>query len=1225
MLLPRHNVRRPGPPKRTREPARAQRRRPFHPVLECLEDRVLPAVHWSADADGFWDDPANWTDDQQVHRVPGPSDDAVIDRFGSTPTVTIRHQVVIASLSCQESLVIDDASLRVDVGMTLDGTLYLGAADGSTSGILTFFGNTAPQSFGGTGTVVFGLSVSNAIVNSLSNNHPLTIESGLTFQVGFDGGSGTIGTPSLTTYTINEATVRASRPETTLTFTQVDNRGTVLADTGARLVFNGNNWVNYGTIRVTGARLETTDLNNDGLIEVTDSDTTLRSFNTQRFMTPADLGVIHRVGGTFTLFDATLDLQGGTLRLDGVTGPWLFQSATLRNGTLDISDPSYFDPTPGNLFLDAMTVRGTIDESQGGVINVKNGLAFFGTWLVGGAVSFWGTQTLSGGGRVVLGTGSGHFFGARNNETLTIAPGITVAGGDGTFGPSGTSVSTTVGQGTINTDVGTLRFPGSVSVNGMGGLGTGPAATIQVDRELLGDTRNADAWGLRGRLRFGGTGAVAPSTPQRLEVMSSDVGAVASGFSHNFAYGKLELASRYSVKLVDLADNAAGAGPEALYVGSLVVPSTATLDLNGLRVYALATEISGAILNGSVTLLADSGPLTLGTANPGLIATSGEVDEWTFTGYAGRTMTLVVNPGTSGSPPALQPPLQYAQVRVLDAAGNVVAQGGSTTSGQVVTLSNFSLAATGVYRVQIQATAAHPTSAGNYVIGLYDSTPDVARLEWNERSAGQIENSYSTDRWLFAAGARQGVQFDLLAGASGLRFKLTGPGGAAVFTDVTADTGLVVLPATGDYVLTAYAGAQGQNGDYTFRLLSVAPTDLALNAPFDGTLAGSGQYQIFRINIATPTPLLVTLDHSVDTEHTELYVSQGSVPLRSSQGLRAVGPGADQQILVPLASPGAWFVIVYAERIASPSPFRLLASAAPLLVSNSTPSQSAANTETVMAISGGGFVPGTTVGLVSGSGTTYAGTVDVQSNSALTARFAAGSVPAGVYSLRVARPDGAIVVRAGALTVAALGSPVLSTRVTSPLFLSYFGSREVVVEYSNLGTAAALAPVLVLSLEGPGFLTLDPKLAANSYATSVVPQGFSDTVQILASGAIPGLLLPGESARVPVYWGGMLQPWRSTAFHFRLAVSTADQTDPIDWPRFSAAVRPAHITPEAWTPVFANLQQQVGSTWGDYVRMLDENAAYLGALGRRVIDVRDLFAFELHQAEGLSPITQLVP
>ena len=65
-------------------------------------------------------------------------------------------------------------------------------------------------------------------------------------------------------------------------------------------------------------------------------------------------------------------------------------------------------------------------------------------------------------------------------------------------------------------------------------------------------------------------------------------------------------------------------------------------------------------------------------------------------------------------------------------------------------------------------------------------------------------------------------------------------------------------------------------------------------------------------------------------------------------------------------------------------------------------------------------------------------------------------------------------------------------------------------------------------------------------------------------------------------------------------------------------MRPGNMSAEAWEPVFANLAIQTGTTWGDYVRKLSENATYLQRLGEQVNDIRELLSFETMQASGLT-------
>lgn len=55
------------------------------PLLEILEERLAPAnVFWNVDANGFWDDPGNWS----TGAVPGAADDVYLDRPAGNFTIT---------------------------------------------------------------------------------------------------------------------------------------------------------------------------------------------------------------------------------------------------------------------------------------------------------------------------------------------------------------------------------------------------------------------------------------------------------------------------------------------------------------------------------------------------------------------------------------------------------------------------------------------------------------------------------------------------------------------------------------------------------------------------------------------------------------------------------------------------------------------------------------------------------------------------------------------------------------------------------------------------------------------------------------------------------------------------------------------------------------------------------------------------------------------------------
>src|SRR5262249_43445081 len=156
--------------------------------------------------------------------------------------------------------------------------------------------------------------------------------------------------------------------------------------------------------------------------------------------------------------------------------------------------------------------------------------------------------------------------------------------------------------------------------------------------------------------------------PQLLEVMSQDLGNTPSGLSHNFAYAALAVGTNTlptAVRLVDNAHNSAGTGPEALYVNTLVVTAGSTLDLNGHHLYARQAQVAGTVVNGSVTLLGDGGPLNLNSAAPGSISPAGDVDDWTFFARAGQVVTVTVHTGSGGMPAPVAPALNFAQLSLL--------------------------------------------------------------------------------------------------------------------------------------------------------------------------------------------------------------------------------------------------------------------------------------------------------------------------------------------------------------------------------------------------------------------------------------------------------------------------------------------------------------------------------------------------------------------------------
>ena len=189
------------------------------------------------------------------------------------------------------------------------------------------------------------------------------------------------------------------------------------------------------------------------------------------------------------------------------------------------------------------------------------------------------------------------------------------------------------------------------------------------------------------------------------------------------------------------------------------------------------------------------------------------------------------------------------------------------------------------------------------------------------------------DRWTFTAAANQQVRFDWVnASPASIAFKLTGPNGFTGFSGLTGDSGLITLPADGTYVLEASAGT-GPGGSYAFRLVETSQTDLTLGTAYTGTLVGSGQAQLFRVNVPAGQQLRVVLDDSAGSNRNELYAQFGAPPTRADFQFRAAAASADQQLFVPSAAPGTWYVLLYSEAVPAPGTFTLTATAGDIFLS----------------------------------------------------------------------------------------------------------------------------------------------------------------------------------------------------------------------------------------------------------------------------------------------------
>ena len=671
---------------------------------------------------------------------------------------------------------------------------------------------------------------------------------------------------------------------------------------GAGISFNGGRFTNRGTIDVNGGtlRLDGPAWNNFGTINLNAG--RLQPGGTWR---QSDLGHVVRVGGSIFVSGNLV----GDLTLDERTGSWNSAGGVrLTGGRLTTSNGATFSAAGAT--FDNYTIASDLSLSTSATTAVRNTLTLDGATLRmnNANVDLVTSQTfIRGNGQVLINGGT---FSLPASDVFTVDSGVElrVDGGNGLItgtattqrvvlnGPvnvarSGNGLSLQVAETEVSGQMsivsgGFLNLVRTVTVLPGGGITTGPRSGVNLTQlgRIVNAATSPRAFSLRGTTTMAVGSSAAPAP---IEVAGEDRGPLLDGYRENFAMGVLRLGVGRAFTLVDSADNATGAGPEALYVDALVVPGGTTLNLNGFNLYARAFERVGMVTGGTVTLLRDGGPIAWTVTTSGRIAEAGQRDDWTFFGRAGQTVSAVLNPSlnpTPSAPAPVAPQLQLGRLSLLSPGGAELAAVQNTAQGAFNTLPSVVLPADGTYTLRAQASTADASRTGVYNLTLYDVTAETRPLLLNTVTNGAVETPFTSDRWTFSLSAGQQVQFDLLSATSaGLLFTLEGPEGYVAFSDIPGDSPLVTAPPGrgGNYVLTA-RGQTDQTGAYRFLVRDESLTTLDLGTTYAGVLPGSGSPKWFKTTLPSPGQLLVTLDDSTAGDRNQLYVRRDAPPTRDA-------------------------------------------------------------------------------------------------------------------------------------------------------------------------------------------------------------------------------------------------------------------------------------------------------------------------------------------------------
>jgi RHS repeat-associated protein len=415
--------------------------------------------------------------------------------------------------------------------------------------------------------------------------------------------------------------------------------------------------------------------------------------------------------------------------------------------------------------------------------------------------------------------------------------------------------------------------------------------------------------------------------------------------------------------------------------------------------------------------------------------------------------------------------------------------------------------------------------------------------------------------------------------------------------------------------------------------------------------------------------LVIRLNSSEANDSIQLLVDLERIPTQTSNladwiPLVISSNEEGRELVLSKTVAGTYYIEIHGDQLTSPLSYDLTAEIHEIILTDISPNSHGSGSQCTVTLKGGGFDRDTTVSFIDSNGASWVPTeTNFISTSTLTAVLDLPNWQEDVYDVVVSNPGVAPYELSDAFVVTAARGGHFEADLIAPGNWGYAWPATIYIEYSNTGNESIPAPLLKVYGSKNAILTLDPSLAGQIVTTSNYPNGTSDTVIVIAagSGATPGILQPGDSGRIPIYYLGILNPtnlfkvqtvtfelsviktysgdWKPIPDELSLmALNATASSNPqpvpmpmypkpifIDWEASKEQMRPEWMASETWEAVYENLQGLVGNTWDDFLDILDQNLNYLSEIDwyesyevtSKTYDAGELWMFEVEQAMGV--------
>ena len=318
----------------------------------------------------------------------------------------------------------------------------------------------------------------------------------------------------------------------------------------------------------------------------------------------------------------------------------------------------------------------------------------------------------------------------------------------------------------------------------------------------------------------------------------------------------------------------------------------------------------------------------------------------------------------------------------------------------------------------------------------------------------------------------------------------------------------------------------------------------------NGEFTQNDRSNYYAIEITDASNLAINISDISEGCNVVLLSSFNNVPSRLDKEYHSTfNSQGGKTLVLKNISEGIYYLHVYGEQIGIDCSYSIFATEPEVILTDISPDHHGPGYCT-MTLTGGGFDESVIIKSIDHNGIIRSPEeINILTSGTMIVKWDTGLWPEGLYTIAITKNG--ITSNLEDSYEVAFGVPYLEAQVIIPDQMGYHWMSTLWIEYANTGNYSMPAPLFKLTGDDHPILTLDESIARVGLWTGTLPEGTSEMIQVMAtgSGATPGILQPGDSGRIPVYYLGLKQPWDfdDRSLEFNLEILSCENHNEINW------------------------------------------------------------------------------